>query len=1618
MFRRSISAIIALVLFLSVFTVGAGISYAINTDIPDQPGITATTTNSVSLSWAAIQGADGYNVYRSQGGNGVFLRVNTSIVVPNSYTDTSLNANTRYDYKISFVIGGVESYLSVAASGLTQPDFGPNVYVFDPTMPAVDIQSISTNVFTQQESNQFGSDRYALLFKPGNYNTNVRVGFYTQVSGLGQVPDDVTINGGVTVDANWMANHNATDNFWRSVENLSVVPSSGNMLWAVSQAAPMRRLHVKGGLTLHDQGGWASGGFLADSRVDGGVVSGSQQQWMSRNSQWSNWNGSLWNMTFVGDVNAPADNWPTNANTVVDKTPMIREKPFLTFDTSVNQYKVFVPNVASDTSGTSWAGGYTAGASIPIENFLIANPSTSIASINSALDQGKNLLFTPGIYHLNDTIRVTNPNTVVMGLGFATLIPDNGQVAMSVADVDGVKISGLLFEAGSNHSASLMEVGSAGSSADHSANPTFLYDLTLRIGGAIAGSADVGLKINSNNVIGDDLWIWRADHGAGAGWTSNPSINGLIVNGNNVIMYGLFNEHHEQYQTLWNGNGGRVYFYQSEIPYDVPSQSAWMSSGGAVNGFASYKVADSVTTHEAYGIGVYSFFRDADVKLESAIEAPDTPGVKIHHATTVYLSGYGEITHIANKTGTAVKSGAMRTTLTDYVPRTTTSITPVNIATITGKAPALPAFVTQKFTDSTTKQAPVAWGSIDPSQYASVGTFTVQGTVNAAADASNNPVRALANVTVNPAPNVAVTDIAVTSAGNVNAIATKGGTLQMAATVTPANADNLAVAWSVLNLDGSVTDKATISAGGLLTAAKDGLVKVVASAVDGTGVTASQTITISGQIVKVSSITVVGQNNAAAIIYKGGTLQMLANVLPANADIKAFTWSVVNGTGSATIDSSGLLTAKSDGTVSVVATASDGSGVKGTQTIAISGQALVLNNGWSWVRESRDNWALTGNPNVMRLTTIEGSWSGTKPSNILLRDPGASDFTISTKLNFNAAANFEWAGLIVYQDDGNLISLGRDYSGSKQIRFSQVKNSAQTDKNYADVVNSVTGDVYLKIVKTGAQYKGYYSSDGSSWTTTADTFTPNPALSNPNNGGSNPSVGIFVRKLGPAAKTAEFTDFNVNGTIIPYWVPVSMINVTGAGGGAVITTNGGSLQMSAQVLPANASSGSVIWSVYNTDNTATDKAVISSSGLLTAVKNGQVKVVARAYDGSGVTGSATITITGQPVAVESIAVMGAGGAAAIATKGGSLQMSAQVLPANASNQTVTWSVYNTDNTTTDKAAISSSGLLTAAKNGQVKVVAAATDGSGVSGSTLVDISSQVLLAPTIQTVVAGTGHVTISWSPMNGAVTYSVYQRTSEGAYGAALAIVNGSVSSYDATGLVNGTTFHFIVKAVYPGGTSDASNEVSATPKAPIQNITTDNAPASWVNKDVTVTLTAIDRGSGVAATYYTLDGGAQQSGTTVNITSEGTHTLTYWSVDQEGIAEVKHTATVRIDKIAPTANVVLDKNTLWPANHQLASITASVTAADSLSGINSIVLTSITSNEPDNGLEAGDQSNDIQGAEFGTFDTGFMLRAERTGNGTGRMYTITYTVTDNAGNTTNASAIIVVPHDQSGKK
>jgi F5/8 type C domain-containing protein len=550
------------------------------------------------------------------------------------------------------------------------PDFGSNVKIYSPTTPTATIQSDVDAAFNSQlvsPTAQFGTQRYAFLFKPGSYGRVwANLGFYTSVAGLGLNPDDVTINGAVNVDSGWNYGDtsNATQNFWRSVENVAIVPEGGTNRWAVSQAAPMRRVHIRGNLTLapsnQDNGqGYSSGGYLADGVVDGVVSSGSQQQWYTRDSRIGSWQGGVWNMVYSGVQGAPANAFPNPPHTTLATTPVTREKPYLYVD-SAGLYRVFVPSVRRNSAGATWPN--TPGSSIPMREFYVAKPGDSAARINSALAQGLNLFFTPGTYTLDQTINVTRANTVVTGIGFPTLIPSNGVEALNVADVDGVKISGLTFDAGTTNSPTLMSVGRAGTHTDHAANPISIQDVFFRIGSSVQGKATTTLAVHSDDTIIDHIWAWRADHGGAAtGWAVNTGDTGLLVNGDDVLATGLFVEHYQKYEVIWNGNRGKTIFFQNEKPYDVPNQAAWMN--GSQNGYAAYKVADSVTDHEIWGAGSYCYFSaNPAVKLDRSFEVPNRTGVRLHSVLTVSLGDVGTISNVVNNTGGPVPNPAGNTT--------------------------------------------------------------------------------------------------------------------------------------------------------------------------------------------------------------------------------------------------------------------------------------------------------------------------------------------------------------------------------------------------------------------------------------------------------------------------------------------------------------------------------------------------------------------------------------------------------------------------------------------------------------------------------------------------------------------------------------------------------------------------------------------------------------------------------------------------------------------------------------------------------------------------------------------------------------------------------------------
>jgi hypothetical protein len=580
--------------------------------------------------------------------------------------------------------------------GANVASFGPDVCVFNDTMSQATIQGDLDAIATQQVpvASQFDSQRYAVLFQPGTYGSAAnplvfQVGYYTEVAGLGAMPQDTVINGAIDVFNNLCTagtqDCNSDDNFWRSLSNLTLnvdLPKSPPdyappvvdpftkfctntaEMWSASQAAPIRRAIINGSVVFQDycaNHNFASGGFIADSTVSGKLNFFGNQQYMVRNSAIGGAAGcpnGLWNMVYSGVQGAPSPVFTGQCqqNTVLSASPVTEEEPFLYTNSSGN-YNVFVPAVQRGSSGPSWAGGSEAGTSLSLAKFFVASPGMSGAAITAALARGKDLILTPGVYDLDQPIVVSRPGTVVLGLGLATLVPQHGNAAMVVVPNNGVKLSGLIVDAGPVNSPVLVSVGVPGPGS--AGNPDVIQDVYFRIGGAetTSVSATVSLLDNASNSIIDNVWAWRADHGNAVGWTQNTAATGLVVTGANVTAYGLAVEHYQKNEVIWSGQGGTDIFFQNELPYDPPSQSAWMASP-AQNGFPAILVTPNVRTFQGYGLGSYVVFIQTSATLHDAeaFQAPHAPGVQFHDIFGVWIAGSGGLDSIINGVGGPVTS--------------------------------------------------------------------------------------------------------------------------------------------------------------------------------------------------------------------------------------------------------------------------------------------------------------------------------------------------------------------------------------------------------------------------------------------------------------------------------------------------------------------------------------------------------------------------------------------------------------------------------------------------------------------------------------------------------------------------------------------------------------------------------------------------------------------------------------------------------------------------------------------------------------------------------------------------------------------------------------------------
>jgi hypothetical protein len=575
-----------------------------------------------------------------------------------------------------------------------------NVIIISPSDDIGKTQTILDGIFNlmggkiPEFNGQFSDKRFAIMFKPGTYPLNITIGYYTSIIGLGQKPEDVIITGSVNIlDGSDEIEKGGLDNFWRSCENITIKPSpkpGGNITqFSVSQACPLRKLNIMGNVFLFTQpksgaAAYTSGGYLSDSKISGTIFNGSQQQFFTRNTQFKEWSGSVWNQVFAGcnhtpegvcppcpadkPINPPKDCHYDDQGKVVDflaytnigTVEKIAEKPYLIYD---KDYYLFIPMLEKDKIGPTI--DYSNGKKVPFSSVFIALDTDSAQTINNQIKNGKHIILTPGIYNLEDSIIIDREDTVILGMGMPTLVTTNSNPCIIVKNVEGVRISGLIVQATNQHSNTLFQWGDKGDQGNQE-NPGIIQDVFGRVGGPDKVPVSTGsmMEINQDNVIIDNIWLWVADHGNKVGYGINKCDYGLVVNGDNVTAYGLMSEHNDKYNVLWNGNGGKVYFYQSEFRYDFPDQKS-IKSDDNDGTIVSYRVADKVTSHEGHGLGAYCF-NQKEITFDSGFKVPNNSGIDMRNLVTVLLKGKGGITHVINDMGEPVKENKDNTTEISY----------------------------------------------------------------------------------------------------------------------------------------------------------------------------------------------------------------------------------------------------------------------------------------------------------------------------------------------------------------------------------------------------------------------------------------------------------------------------------------------------------------------------------------------------------------------------------------------------------------------------------------------------------------------------------------------------------------------------------------------------------------------------------------------------------------------------------------------------------------------------------------------------------------------------------------------------------------------------------------
>lgn len=517
-------------------------------------------------------------------------------------------------------------------------DFGPNVIIVPAGAASSELQEKLNQLYETQigwdDYGQFGNHRTAVFLMPGNHEVDIQLPYYFQVLGLGATPTETVVSPGakkIGLEVGRQpGNLPNTNTFWRSIENVEV-PQHLNFF--VSQAAPLRKVKVHGDLKLSDDGDdYTSGGALTNSEILGEILTGTQQQWYTRGTKMNPYPhpAGLGSYAAVGCVGPDETSFSPSYDfkskhlpwqsvhkgvTYTEPPSVFAEKPFIMIEQG--EYKLRIPEVKRNHPGYDWQSGSTVG----FDQVFVTNANSTAKEMNAAIKQGLHLVLTPAVYYLEEPLVIDQPDICILGLGFATLVPKNldifiGRGVIEVGSVDGVRLAGVFVQAGplaspdySKAVKALVRWGDPNRPyKGNRKNPGFMYDFIARAGGPDVEpvGVDTMLEVNNGWVITDNTWLWTADHcvkSSGALCIPQRYVRHcLVVNADNVHMYGLMAEHSNDDIVVWNGEHGKTYFYQSEFKYTMGVHSephTWDHVPHAV----SYRL--NAENHIAMALGIY-----------------------------------------------------------------------------------------------------------------------------------------------------------------------------------------------------------------------------------------------------------------------------------------------------------------------------------------------------------------------------------------------------------------------------------------------------------------------------------------------------------------------------------------------------------------------------------------------------------------------------------------------------------------------------------------------------------------------------------------------------------------------------------------------------------------------------------------------------------------------------------------------------------------------------------------------------------------------------------------------------------------------------------------------------